>query len=65
VIDAAGAVEEYRIISPLQFNAGIIDEHLTSVAKETVRGLEIGEGAATRLQLAVRSFNPCVACGTH
>jgi coenzyme F420-reducing hydrogenase alpha subunit len=64
-IDEAGGVETYEIMSPLQFNAGTIDEHLSRVARDSVASMEISEAAASRLQLAVRSFNPCVACGTH
>ncbi|HEY5492985.1 MAG TPA: nickel-dependent hydrogenase large subunit [Candidatus Anoxymicrobiaceae bacterium] len=64
-LDAGGAVTDYRVYSPLQFNYRTINEHLTSVAARTVGGIDIGESAAARLQLAVRSFNPCVPCGTH
>jgi coenzyme F420-reducing hydrogenase alpha subunit len=64
-IDAAGLVEDYHVFSPLQFNHFSMNSHLSSVAAETVRGIDISDPAAARLQLAVRSFNPCVACGTH
>jgi coenzyme F420-reducing hydrogenase alpha subunit len=60
-----GLVESYRLYSPLQFSYLLINEHLTGVAEDTVRGIEISDAVAARLQLAVRSFNPCVPCGTH
>jgi coenzyme F420-reducing hydrogenase alpha subunit len=64
-LDALGAVSDYRVCSPLQFNYKTLNEHLTSVAARTVGGIDIGESAAARLQMAVRSFSPCVPCGTH
>jgi sulfhydrogenase subunit alpha len=64
-IDAAGLIEEYHIFSPLQFNHFLMNSHLSSVAAETVRGIDISDPTAARLQLAVRSFIPCVPCGTH
>ncbi|MHB8895823.1 MAG: nickel-dependent hydrogenase large subunit [Candidatus Geothermincolia bacterium] len=64
-IDEAGRVGSYRIMSPLQFNYLLMNDHLTGVATKNVRGIEIGDAVAARLQLAVRSFNPCVPCGTH
>lgn len=64
-IDESGKISAYRIMSPLQFNYLTVNEYLTSVASETVRGIEISDAVAARLQLAVRSFNPCVSCGTH
>jgi coenzyme F420-reducing hydrogenase alpha subunit len=64
-IDESGRVESCRIMSPLQFNYLLMNDHLTRIASKNVRGIEIGEAIAGRLQLAVRSFNPCVPCGTH
>jgi coenzyme F420-reducing hydrogenase alpha subunit len=64
-IASDGSIESYRVFSPLQFNYLLINEHLTGVANDTVRGIEISDAVAARLQLAVRSFNPCVPCGTH
>lgn len=64
-LDGAGRVSSYRVMSPLQFNYQLLNSHLTGVARNTVRGLDISPGAAARLQLVVRSFNPCVPCGSH
>jgi len=64
-LTAGGAVVDYRVMSPLQFNYLTINKHLTSVAARSVSGIDISEAAMSRLQMAVRSFNPCVPCGTH
>ena len=64
-LGAGGAIEDYGVLSPLQFNYHTMNEHLTSVAARSVSGIDISEAAAARLQLAARSFNPCVPCGTH
>jgi len=64
-LGAGGAVADYRVMSPLQFSYRTMNKHLTSVAARSVSGIDISEAATARLQLAVRSFNPCVPCGTH
>lgn len=64
-LDDAGKIESCRIMSPLQFNCLLLNRHLTNVAMKNVRGIEVGDAVAARLQLAVRSFSPCVPCGTH
>ena len=64
-IDEKGLVDSYHVMSPLQFNYLMINEHLTSLAERTVHGIDISDAEASRLQMAVRSFNPCVPCGTH
>lgn|GEM_PF-1001192 len=60
-----GLIKDYRVLSPLQFNYLLMNSHLSSVAEDTVRGIDISDATAARLQLAVRSFIPCVPCGTH
>ncbi|PKQ28652.1 MAG: hypothetical protein CVT63_01695 [Candidatus Anoxymicrobium japonicum] len=60
-----GAVSSYKIMSPLQFNGILMNSYLSRVAGETVMGIEVSDAAASRLARAVRSFNPCVPCGTH
>lgn len=64
-ITAGGLIGDYHVLSPLQFNYLLMNSHLSSVAQETVRGIDISDATAARLQLAVRSFIPCVPCGTH
>ncbi|MBU1672500.1 MAG: nickel-dependent hydrogenase large subunit [Actinobacteria bacterium] len=64
-MDRGGAVAEYRVVSSLQLNQALLDDHLTSVALKEVGGLEISDITSQRLQFAVRSFLPCVSCGTH
>jgi NAD-reducing hydrogenase large subunit len=64
-IDPAGAISRYRVISPLQFNYLMLNQHLSAFAKKSITGIDIGEAAAHKLQLAVRAFSPCVPCGTH
>lgn len=63
--DRRGGVAEYRVVSPLQLNQALLDAHLTAVALNEVGGLEISDVVSQRLQFAVRSFLPCVSCGTH
>jgi len=64
-VDDAGRIGSCRIMSPLQFNYTLMNRHLTNVARKNVRGIEVVDADAARLQFAVRSFNPCVPCGTH
>lgn len=64
-VSAEKTVKSYRIVSPLQFNIQAINEHISRVAKDVVTGVEIGDVAASRLQLAARTFSPCIQCGTH
>ncbi len=64
-MDAEGFITSYRIVSPLQFNFAMLNQHLTGCARKTVGGMELSEGAAQNLQFALRAFSPCVPCGTH
>jgi len=64
-IGSDGEIAGYRIVSPLQFNYDLLNQHLSGFAQKSISGVEIGEAAAQSLQLAVRSFGPCVSCGTH
>jgi coenzyme F420-reducing hydrogenase alpha subunit len=64
-MDADGSVTGYSMVSPLQFNSAMVNQHLTNCARKTVSGIEISEIAAQNLQFALRSFSPCIPCGTH
>ncbi len=64
-IDEKGKVAGYQIFSPMQFNYLILNQHLSSMARRLVDGIDIGEAEARKLQLVVRAFSPCVPCGTH
>jgi NAD-reducing hydrogenase large subunit len=64
-VDSNGDVDRYRVISPLQFNYRMLNQHLTAFTRHQVRGIDIGEEVAEQLQLVVRTFSPCVPCGTH
>lgn len=64
-IDGKGDVAAYDVFSPLQFNYLIMNQHLSSLARRLVEGVDIGKAEAGKLQLLVRTFNPCVPCGTH
>jgi len=58
-------ISSYEIISPLQFNHDMLNESLSKGALEAVDGLDMDDAISGRLELLVRSFNPCVPCGTH
>lgn len=64
-VGEAGEVAGYRVVSPLQFNYTLMNEHLSGVSRKVVKGVDLTETVTQRLQLAVRSFCPCVSCGTH
>lgn len=64
-LDSSGAISRYQVISPLQFSCQLLNQHLTSLARILVTGLEISDDVAQLLQLSVRAFTPCVQCGTH
>ena len=64
-IDQDGKISEYQIISPLQINYSSINDCLSRVARKVVSGLEVTDQVTQMLQRTVRSFSPCVPCGTH
>lgn len=64
-VDSKGMVDDYQVISPLQFSYNLLNEHLSEVALKIVKGIEISDVIAGRLQLAVRAFCPCIPCATH
>ncbi len=58
-------VAGYEMITPLQFNHEMMNVALSRLASEVVEGLELSDTAGGRLEFLIRSFNPCVPCGTH
>jgi NAD-reducing hydrogenase large subunit len=64
-LSKGSTISSYEIISPLQFNHDMLNDSLSKVALDAVDGLDMDDAVSGRLELIVRSFNPCVSCGTH
>jgi coenzyme F420-reducing hydrogenase alpha subunit len=62
-IDAAGLVEDARIIPPTSQNQGTIEDDLRAIAPELAR-MPI-DAATHRAEQAVRNYDPCISCSTH
>jgi len=60
-----GLLKRMSIVSPLQFNLHLLERSLSESAGSLLAGSE-GESRATDLlQVAVRSYAPCIPCGIH
>jgi len=63
VVDAAGLVEDARIVPPTSQNQGTIEDDLRAIAPDLAK---MPLAAATlRAEHAVRNYDPCISCSTH
>jgi len=60
-----GRVTRLNIVSPLQCNHLPLQEDLLLEARRLAGALETEEQARNRLEMVVRAYAPCLACGVH
>ena len=63
--DDAGKIEKVNLIVATAHNNAAIDLSVNEVAREYVNGGKITEGALNMVEMAVRSYDPCLSCATH
>jgi NAD-reducing hydrogenase large subunit len=63
--DDNGKLEKVNIIVATAHNNPAINQSVTAVAKEFVKGGKIEEGALNMVEMAVRCYDPCLSCATH
>ena len=63
--DDAGKIEKVNLIVATAHNNPAIDQSVNEVAKEFVNGGNITEGALNMVEMAIRSYDPCLSCATH
>jgi NAD-reducing hydrogenase large subunit len=63
--DDNGKLEKVNIIVATAHNNPAINQSVTAVAKEFVKGGRIEEGALNMVEMAVRCYDPCLSCATH
>jgi len=63
--DEAGKLEKVNLVVATTNNNLAINTSLKEVAKKFVSGDKLTEGALNKVEMAIRSYDPCLSCSTH
>lgn len=63
--DERGLLTRVNLIVATQNNAGPICLSIKKAARAFVKGPEVKEGFLNRVEMAFRTYDPCLACATH
>ncbi len=58
-------ISKVNIIVATAHNNRAIDLSVADVAKKHIRKGEVSEGILNKIEMAVRSYDPCLSCSTH
>jgi NAD-reducing hydrogenase large subunit len=64
-VDRYGVIEDANLIVATGHNNQAMNQSVTLVAKEYIRGEQIREGLLNRIEGAIRCYDPCLSCSTH
>ena len=64
-VDDFGKIEKANLIVATVSNNPALDMSVHAVAKEFVTGGKLQESALNMVEMAVRSYDPCLSCATH
>jgi len=64
-VDKYGAVKDVNLIVATGHNNQAMNQSVTMVAKEYIRGGNVREGILNRVEGAIRCYDPCLSCSTH
>jgi len=63
--DDRGVLNKVNLIVATQHNAAPICLSVKKAAQGLVKGPSVKEGLLNRVEMAFRSYDPCLACATH
>jgi len=63
--DDRGILNKVNLIVATQHNAAPICLSVKKAAQGFVKGPKVKEGLLNRVEMAFRSYDPCLACATH
>lgn len=64
-VDSHGAIQKANLIVATGHNNIAMNQSVTLVAKEYIKGGEVREGLLNRVEGAIRCYDPCLSCSTH
>lgn len=65
VVDRWGRVEKANLIVATAHNTVALNRAVTDAAKAFIRDGKPAEGMLNRVEMALRAYDPCLACATH
>lgn len=63
--DGRGTIQKANLVVATVQNNPAIDLSVNEVAKEFVQNGKIKEGVLNMVEMAIRSYDPCLSCATH
>jgi F420-non-reducing hydrogenase large subunit len=64
-VNKDGFIEKCNLIVATCQNNYAIDRAVEDVARKVVQGGKLTEGAANRIEMVIRAYDPCISCATH
>jgi F420-non-reducing hydrogenase large subunit len=64
-VDDAGLIERCNLIVATCQNNYAIDRGVEEMARRVVQNGTLTEGAANRIEMIIRAYDPCISCATH
>jgi NAD-reducing hydrogenase large subunit len=64
-IDEDGLVRKANLIVSTTHNNTAMNESIRQVAAEYLDGRELNEELLSRIEIAIRAYDPCLSCATH
>jgi F420-non-reducing hydrogenase large subunit len=64
-VNEKGFIEKCNLIVATCQNNYAIDRSIEGVARSLVKGGSLPEAAANRIEMVIRSYDPCISCATH
>jgi F420-non-reducing hydrogenase large subunit len=65
MVNEKGFIERCNLIVATCQNNYAIDRSVEAVAKPLVKDGKLPEAAANRIEMVIRSYDPCISCATH
>ncbi len=64
-VNEAGIIEQCNLIVATCQNNYAIDRGVEDMARRVVENGALTEGAANRIEMIIRAYDPCISCATH
>jgi NAD-reducing hydrogenase large subunit len=64
-VDENGILTNVNLIIATGQNNLPMNETITQIARQYIKGREIPEGVLNRVEAGIRAFDPCLSCSTH
>jgi F420-non-reducing hydrogenase large subunit len=64
-VDEEGFIRRCNLIVATCQNNWGMDRGVEDVARKVVQNGTLSEGAANRIEMVIRAYDPCISCATH